>query len=60
MVEHKEPSAPVAHPHDFKAQSEVHRKIRNDADYDDWVYGTEPDPGQPWGKAPRRRADCTS
>ena len=28
--------------HDFKTQNELHEKIRNDEDYDDWNYGTEP------------------
>ena len=28
--------------HDFQTQSELHEKIRNDEDYDDWNYGTEP------------------
>jgi phosphopantothenoylcysteine synthetase/decarboxylase len=28
--------------HDFKVQNEIHEKIRNDDDYDDWEYGTEP------------------
>jgi hypothetical protein len=28
--------------HDFKKQTELHEKIRNDEDYDDWSYGTEP------------------
>lgn len=28
--------------HDFKKQTELHEKIRNDEDYDDWEYGTEP------------------
>jgi hypothetical protein len=28
--------------HDFAIQNEIHEKIRNDADYDDWEYGTEP------------------
>jgi hypothetical protein len=28
--------------HDFFHQNEIHEKIRNDADYDDWEYGTEP------------------
>lgn len=28
--------------HNFKVQSELHSKIRNDVDYDDWEYGTEP------------------
>jgi len=26
----------------LKKQSELHKKIRNDEDYDDWEYGTEP------------------
>ena len=30
--------------HDLKKQSELHEKIRNDEDYDDWEYGTEPIP----------------
>lgn len=28
--------------HDLKTQTELHEKIRNDDDYDDWEYGTEP------------------
>lgn len=28
--------------HDFAVQKEIHEKIRNDNDYDDWEYGTEP------------------
>jgi hypothetical protein len=28
--------------HDLKKQTELHEKIRNDDDYDDWEYGTEP------------------
>lgn len=28
--------------HDFRKQNEIHEKIRNDKDYDDWEYGTEP------------------
>jgi hypothetical protein len=31
--------------HDFKKQQELHEKIRNDEDYDDWEYGTEPSYG---------------
>ena len=34
--------------HDFKKQSELHEKIRNDEDYDDWEYGTEPTYGSSW------------
>ena len=33
---------------DFKKQVELHEKIRNDEDYDDWSYGTEPTYGSPW------------
>jgi len=40
---------PVGHPHDFSVQKEVHRQIRNDPDYDDWEYGTEPLPQESWG-----------
>jgi hypothetical protein len=28
--------------HNFEVQNEIHSKIRNDNDYDDWEYGTEP------------------
>ena len=28
--------------HDFNVQNEIHQKLRNDEDYDDWEYGTEP------------------
>lgn len=28
--------------HNFEKQNEIHSKIRNDDDYDDWEYGTEP------------------
>jgi hypothetical protein len=28
--------------HDFVLQNELHSVIRNDDDYDDWEYGTEP------------------
>jgi hypothetical protein len=28
--------------HNFEVQNEIHSKIRNDEDYDDWEYGTEP------------------
>jgi len=34
--------------HDLKKQTELHEKIRNDEDYDDWGYGTEPIYGNPW------------
>lgn len=32
--------------HDLKRQTELHEKIRNDDDYDDWEYGTEPSYGK--------------
>lgn len=28
--------------HNFEYQNKIHEKIRNDEDYDDWDYGTEP------------------
>ena len=34
--------------HDFKNATELHEKIRNDEDYDDWSYGTEPTYGTRW------------
>ncbi len=39
------------HPHNFDVQKELHQKIRNDPDYDDWEYGTEPLPHEAWLKA---------
>ena len=36
------------HIHDIKRQSNLHEKIRNDEDYDDWEYGTEPTYGKKW------------
>jgi hypothetical protein len=41
---------PQEHPHDFETQKEVHQQIRNDSDYDDWEYGTEPLPHEAWVK----------
>ena len=32
--------------HDFTHQNQIHSQIRNDADYDDWEYGTEPTYGR--------------
>ena len=34
--------------HDFDRQKELHKQIRNDPDYDDWEYGTEPLPHEAW------------
>lgn len=34
--------------HNFDSQNEIHEKIRNDNDYDDWEYGTEPLPLKNW------------
>ena len=34
--------------HDLKKQTDLHEKIRNDEDYDDWDYGTEPSYGSFW------------
>jgi hypothetical protein len=36
------------HNHDLKKQTELHEQIRNDDDYDDWSYGTEPTYGKKW------------
>jgi hypothetical protein len=33
-------------------QKEIHRRIRNDPDYDDWEYGTEPLPHEAWRSSP--------
>ena len=44
-------------PHNFRVQKEVHRQIRNDPDYDDWVYGTEPLPQEAWQVADAAPAD---
>jgi len=30
--------------HNFEVQNDIHERIRNDNDYDDWEYGTEPIP----------------
>jgi hypothetical protein len=38
---------PTGGSHHFEVQKEVHRQIRNDPDYDDWEYGTEPLPQEP-------------
>ena len=35
-------------PHNFEIQKELHQRIRNDPDYDDWEYGTEPLPHEAW------------
>jgi hypothetical protein len=43
-----EPAVPEEHPHNFEVQKELHRRIRNDPDYDDWEYGTEPLPHEAW------------
>jgi len=34
--------------HNFNIQNEIHEKIRNDDDYDDWEYGTEPIYSKKW------------
>jgi hypothetical protein len=38
----------IAPKHDLKKQTDLHEKIRNDEDYDDWGYGTEPTYGKKW------------
>jgi hypothetical protein len=36
--------------HHLKEQSDLHQQIRNDEDYDDWEYGTEPSYGSSWNQ----------
>ena len=43
---------PSRTPHNFEVQKEEHRRIRNDPDYDDWEYGTEPLPQEAWRPSP--------
>jgi hypothetical protein len=38
----------LGHQHDLKKQTDLHEIIRNDEDYDDWEYGTEPNYGKKW------------
>jgi hypothetical protein len=38
----------IAPKHDLHKQVELHEKIRNDEDYDDWEYGTDAVYGSPW------------
>ncbi|MFM7269509.1 MAG: hypothetical protein ACKOZT_13160 [Cyanobium sp.] len=45
------------HPHNFTVQKDLHQQIRNDPDYDDWEYGTEPLPQEAWpASAPQDKA----
>jgi len=34
--------------HNLTEQTNLHKKIRNDENYDDWEYGTEPQYGSLW------------
>ncbi|MFM2080377.1 MAG: hypothetical protein RLZZ589_1066 [Cyanobacteriota bacterium] len=45
-----QPGPDTDRPHDFEVQKQVHQQIRNDPDYDDWEYGTEPLPHEAWLK----------
>ena len=38
----------IAPKHDLIKQTDLHEKIRNDEDYNDWDYGTEPTYGKKW------------
>ena len=38
----------IAPKHNLKKQTDLHEVIRNDEDYDDWEYGTEPFYGKSW------------
>ena len=46
----QQPAQQPSQPHDFDVQKDLHRRIRNDPDYDDWEYGTEPLPHEAWVK----------
>jgi len=48
------PAPDAAQAHDFEVQKQVHQQIRNDPDYDDWEYGTEPLPHEAWIKRQER------
>jgi hypothetical protein len=49
--------AGTEHPHNFTVQKDLHQQIRNDPDYDDWEYGTEPLPQEAWpASAPQDKA----
>jgi len=49
----------AAQPHDFEVQKQVHQQIRNDPDYDDWEYGTEPLPHEAWVQRQERAQGCS-
>jgi hypothetical protein len=52
MTEQQQAADPIqqdaTQQHDFEVQKQVHQQIRNDPDYDDWEYGTEPLPHEAW------------
>jgi hypothetical protein len=48
------------HPHNFDIQKELHQRIRNDPDYDDWEYGTEPLPHEAWIAARERERSASA
>ena len=53
-------AAAAGAPHNFEIQKEEHRRIRNDPDYDDWEYGTEPLPHEAWLNAQRSSGRAVS
>lgn len=46
--QNQKPDPLLACPKRLWLQALHHREIRNDADYDDWEYGTEPLIGETW------------
>ncbi len=56
-----DPAAVAMQPHNFDVQRELHQRIRNDPDYDDWEYGTEPLPqeSQAWVAAQKAHAGAS-
>lgn len=55
-----EPAMAADQPHNFDVQKDVHRQIRNDPDYDDWEYGTEPLPHEAWTAAQAAAAEAAA
>jgi hypothetical protein len=51
-------AAEEQHLHNFDVQKELHQQIRNDPDYDDWEYGTEPLPHEAWALRQPPRASA--
>ena len=53
----QESTQKTSQPHNFDVQIQEHQRIRNDPDYDDWTYGTEPLPKEGWPPTRRNSQD---